>query len=101
MKRRPPRSTRTDTHVPCATHCRSPFARREAAPTIMGKRDALMKDMGLWDEGDWIAVIAVVVLGIFLSIGALIAGSKKPEFAGHPKGQIGRASCRERVCQYV
>ena len=52
----------------------------------MDKRDALMKDMGLWDEGDWIAVIAVVVLGIFLSIGALIAGSKKPEFAGHPKG---------------
>lgn len=45
-----------------------------------------MKDMGLWDEGDWIAVIALVVLGIFLTIGALIAGSKKPEFAGHPKG---------------
>ncbi|MBJ7440727.1 MAG: peptide MFS transporter [Sphingopyxis sp.] len=45
-----------------------------------------MKDMGLWDEGDWIAVVAVVVLGAFLSVGALIAGSKKPEFAGHPKG---------------
>ena len=45
-----------------------------------------MKDMGLWDEGDWIAVIALVVLGAFLSAGALIAGSKKPEFAGHPKG---------------
>ena len=45
-----------------------------------------MKDMALWDEGDWIAVIALVVLGVFLSIGALIAGSKKPEFAGHPKG---------------
>jgi POT family proton-dependent oligopeptide transporter len=42
--------------------------------------------MALWDEGDWIAVIALVVLGVFLSIGALIAGSKKPEFAGHPKG---------------
>ena len=45
-----------------------------------------MKDMGLWDEGDWIAVIALVVLGVFLTIGGLIAGSKKPEFAGHPKG---------------
>ncbi|MBY4636968.1 peptide MFS transporter [Sphingopyxis sp. XHP0097] len=45
-----------------------------------------MKDMALWNEGDWIAVIALVVLGVFLSIGALIAGSKKPEFAGHPKG---------------
>jgi len=45
-----------------------------------------MKEMGLWDEGDWIFVIALVVLAAFLSVGALIAGSKKPEFAGHPKG---------------
>jgi len=45
-----------------------------------------MKDMASWDEGDWLAVAALVVLGIFLSVGALIAGSKKPEFAGHPKG---------------
>jgi POT family proton-dependent oligopeptide transporter len=42
--------------------------------------------MALWDEGDWIAVIALVILGVFLSIGALVAASKKPEFAGHPKG---------------
>ncbi|MEQ8309670.1 MAG: peptide MFS transporter [Sphingopyxis sp.] len=45
-----------------------------------------MKDMGLWQEGDWIAAIALVVLAGFLSIGALIATSRKPEFAGHPKG---------------
>ncbi len=45
-----------------------------------------MKDMGLWNEGDWIAVIALVLLGAFLSVGALIAVRKKPEFAGHPKG---------------
>lgn len=45
-----------------------------------------MKNMSLWDEGDWIAVIALVILGVFLSIGALVAASKKPEFAGHPKG---------------
>ncbi len=45
-----------------------------------------MKDMSLWQEGDWIAVIAVVVLAIFLSIGAKIAIQKEPEFAGHPKG---------------
>ncbi|MGX5711450.1 peptide MFS transporter [Sphingopyxis terrae subsp. ummariensis] len=45
-----------------------------------------MKDMALWDEGDWIAVIALVILGVFLSIGALVAASKKAEFAGHPKG---------------
>ncbi len=45
-----------------------------------------MKDMGLWQEGDWIAAIALVLLGVFLTVGALIATSKKPEFAGHPKG---------------
>jgi POT family proton-dependent oligopeptide transporter len=45
-----------------------------------------MKDMALWNEGDWIASIAVVVLGIFLAIGAKIAIQKEPEFAGHPKG---------------
>ncbi|MEY4473697.1 MAG: hypothetical protein RL671_2001 [Pseudomonadota bacterium] len=45
-----------------------------------------MKDMSLWNEGDWIAMIAVVVLGIFLAIGGKIAVQKEPEFAGHPKG---------------
>lgn len=45
-----------------------------------------MKDMSLWNEGDWIAAIAVVVLAAFLAIGAKIAVQKEPEFAGHPKG---------------
>ena len=45
-----------------------------------------MKPMGLWAEGDWIAAIAVVVLGIFLAVGAKIAIQREPEFAGHPKG---------------
>ncbi len=45
-----------------------------------------MKDMGLWVEEDWIAAIAIVVLAVFLAIGAKIATQKEPEFAGHPKG---------------
>jgi proton-dependent oligopeptide transporter, POT family len=45
-----------------------------------------MKPMGLWAEGDWIAAIAVVVLGVFLAVGAKVAIQKEPEFAGHPKG---------------
>ena len=45
-----------------------------------------MKPIGLWQEGDWIAAIAVVVLAIFLTVGAKIAIQKEPEFAGHPKG---------------
>ena len=42
--------------------------------------------MGAWAEQEWIAAISVVVLGIFLAIGAKIATQKEPEFAGHPKG---------------
>ncbi len=45
-----------------------------------------MKDMALWNEADWIAAIAVVVLAAFLAVGGLIAASRKPEFLGHPKG---------------
>jgi POT family proton-dependent oligopeptide transporter len=45
-----------------------------------------MKDMALWNEGDWIAAIAVVILGAFLAAGGMIAASKKPEVFGHPKG---------------
>ena len=45
-----------------------------------------MKDMSLWQEAEWIAAIAVVLLGIFLAIGAKIVIQKEPEFAGHPKG---------------
>jgi len=45
-----------------------------------------MKDMGLWNEGDWIAAIAVVLLGAFLAGGAAIAASRNPEPLGHPKG---------------
>jgi POT family proton-dependent oligopeptide transporter len=45
-----------------------------------------LKDMSLWQEGDWIAVIAVVVLGAFLAAGGMIAASKKPEAFGQPKG---------------
>lgn len=45
-----------------------------------------MKDMALWNEGDWIAAIALVALVAFLTVGAFIAGSRKPEFLGHPKG---------------
>lgn len=45
-----------------------------------------MKPMATWNEGDWIAAIALVVLALFLAVGAKIAVQKEPEFAGHPKG---------------
>lgn len=45
-----------------------------------------MKDMALWNEGDWIAVIAVFVLAVFLAIGALAITRPNEEVLGHPKG---------------
>jgi proton-dependent oligopeptide transporter, POT family len=45
-----------------------------------------MKDMGSWNEGDWIAAIAAIALFAFLIIGGLIAGKKSDEVAGHPRG---------------
>ena len=45
-----------------------------------------MKDMSLWVERDWIALVAVLLLGAFLAMGAKIAIQREPEFANHPKG---------------
>ena len=45
-----------------------------------------MKDMGLWNEGDWVAAVAAIILAMFLAVGIAIAGSRKPEVFGHPKG---------------
>ncbi len=45
-----------------------------------------LKDMAGWNEGDWIAAIAVVILGFFLAAGLAISASRKTEVLGHPKG---------------
>ena len=44
------------------------------------------KDVSQWQEGDWIAVICLGVLMVFLAAGAAIAARKEPEALGHPKG---------------
>jgi POT family proton-dependent oligopeptide transporter len=45
-----------------------------------------MKDVALWNEGDWIAAIAAVALFAVLAIGGLIAARKSEEVVGHPRG---------------
>ena len=45
-----------------------------------------MKDMALWNEGDWIAAIAAIALFAVLAVGGLIASRKSEEFASHPRG---------------
>tara|TARA_A100001391_G_scaffold273_2_gene651 strand:- start:68373 stop:70001 length:1629 start_codon:yes stop_codon:yes gene_type:complete len=45
-----------------------------------------MKELALWNEGDWVAAIATVILAAFLSMGIAIAMRRQPEAFGHPKG---------------
>ena len=45
-----------------------------------------MLSFDLWQEAEWIAAIAVILLAVFLTIGAKVAIQQEPEFAGHPKG---------------
>ena len=45
-----------------------------------------LKPVGMWNEGDWIAVIALGVFTLFLIGGGLIAKRREPEALGHPKG---------------
>ena len=45
-----------------------------------------MKDMALWNEGDWIAAIAAIVLFGFLAVGGLVATRQSEEVVGHPRG---------------
>src|SRR3546814_15246494 len=103
MIRRPPRSTRTDTLFPYTTLFRSG---RHLEVVEAGDTQALWhgdtKPLALEKsaEGD---IIVVAEHGVDV-------GPPRDDLAqqltadldrGRGLGQIGRASCRERVCQYV
>lgn len=45
-----------------------------------------MKDMALWNEGDWIAAIAAVALFGVLTFGFSLSRRRSAEVLGHPKG---------------
>src|SRR3546814_11569290 len=99
MIRRPPRSTRTDTLFPYTTLFRSgqlDRARRVAADAVA----VALQVIGVAGIVEIIDVIAIVEDVDHIDT--------KPDlrFVGHEVQrevfrEIGRASCRERVCQYV
>src|SRR3546814_11946806 len=113
MIRRPPRSTLTDTLFPYTTLCRSQpgdaFAVDE--PIVELETDKVTLEVNASVAGVLLEVIAAA--GANVEVGALLgrigdgagAPAKKPEpkkpEPEKPDPEIGRASCRERVCQYV
>src|SRR3546814_19571045 len=104
MIRRPPRSTLTDTLFPYTTLFRSLLQRphvtalAQQIPVFLVFQASPIPNIGLE---------IIEALGKFRHTTLLIAGTAA---ASRPKSQvlctfayckIGRASCRERVCQYV
>src|SRR3546814_20219187 len=99
MIRRPPRSTRTDTLFPYTTLFRSNGRKVDRADllhirayTVAGKTEGL-------------SPLRAFSLAVQLGISASEFGRDwfaNRQLAGSTlKNKIGRASCRERVCQYV
>src|SRR3546814_18579012 len=114
MIRRPSRSTRTDTLLPYTTLFRSPYefprsyqpdgryvvgenSDRDLVPIPVQR--TLYFNMGTaYGEPHRAAIPcpACDVLEVIVEAGEVVSGRLIPE-----DSQIGRASCRERVCQYV
>src|SRR3546814_13200448 len=104
MIRRPPRSTRTDTLFPYTTLFRSP----QALIQCLAAKDAY-QFLGS-PEGELAIVQACLYLATAPKSNAAYAAQKAAWASARETGslappanilKIGRASCRERVCQYV
>src|SRR3546814_11731446 len=104
MLRRPPGSTRTDTLVPYTTLFRSPSKPELLTPaetSTWATTESIccasaVSRVALAESTIWIAAV--------LSPTAAASDSRadtSAEIAVTLASQIGRASCRERVCQYV
>src|SRR3546814_13596303 len=103
MIRRPPRSTRTDTLFPCTTLFRANYLLGAGAVDSLNKfvvyialPSLLFQSMAkiTWNEINQPGYIAATVLSIAVVFGVSYALDRK-------RREIGRASCRERVCQYL
>src|SRR3546814_18583223 len=116
MLRRPPRSTRTDTLFPYTTLFRSsptianwPNIATASSPcTTAGSRsvDPMIPFGTLWriarrDLAARFRGLRLLALCLFLGVAPLAAIGRLTRGITAALGEIGRASGRERVCQYV
>src|SRR3546814_15951953 len=104
MIRRPPRSTRTDTLFPYTTLFRS-IERIDSMLKVeirtLKMTDGSLESMKVIDhdkssDRKWLATHCFWAM----RNGRQVISTPENEFP-HNKDEIGRASCRERVCQYV
>src|SRR3546814_11797870 len=102
MIRRPPRSTRTDTLCPYTTLFRSTlFGRNTTGGAILFSPRQPDNEFGGFITGRFGTYNRHdIEFGVG---GAIIPDKIMVRFAGQMlrRTEIGRASCRERVCQYV
>src|SRR3546814_19563218 len=99
MRRRPPRTTRTDTLFPYTTLVRSGGHEIERPADAVGKVLILFEPRRAAHEIERPGVDLMEI-----GIAALGEGAQQIERCRRLRigaDQIGRASCRERVCQYV
>src|SRR3546814_12700600 len=110
MIRRPPRSTRTDTLFPYTTLFRSCVELKLAPSSAKGSDRHDLGELKLMIElrADAATVIAVIVLQARTAVIAVLHSAVgnglhryRAGLSRGREGEIGRASCRERVCQYV
>src|SRR3546814_18014803 len=110
MIRRPPRSTRTDTLFPYTTLFRSGHADRLAERGIARQRDLqlamLVADQPLLAPRLFPCRVRRAARGAgdlgVARVGLAREGEPEPRRREHLcPPEIGRASCRERVCKYV
>src|SRR3546814_13414941 len=102
MIRRPPRSTRTDTLFPYTTLFRSSFELSSASRSLRPFPQRLI----LVDSRHRRRILRNVGYLEFTSRSCLTAigqsqRNERLELCREDSQKIGRASCRERVCQYV
>src|SRR3546814_18881026 len=105
MIRRPPRSTRTDTLFPYTTLFRTPFCewRCHAGQSPAHPRPNLVAPVCIsTPQGQ----LTRLLFAPSRTVMGGRSGRFRPFFNGSipdylPAASIGRASCRERVCQYV
>src|SRR3546814_20249337 len=105
MIRRPPRSTRTDTLFPYTTLFRSCFSPPRIAPSCHPPRYFMLASRSepppLVDLPHPLRGIATWACGEDYRLVAAQERAMMDMSMDSAREEIGRASCRERVCQYV